>query len=187
MRADAVRNRERLLEAAIDALTHDPEASVASIARAAGMGRMTLYGHFSTREALIEAAFAKAMADGEEHLEKIDLSGDPSEALSRLIESSWLIVDRNRALLLAAQAELPPGQIREEHHRPRLRVTELIRRGQDEGVFRNDLSETWLAGVVHSIIHGATEEIAAGRLDPTDAARAIVATIAPALRKSSTD
>lgn len=58
MRADAVRNRARLVEAAIAAFTeHGADASLDDIARRAGVGPGTLYRHFPTRQALQEAAY----------------------------------------------------------------------------------------------------------------------------------
>jgi len=59
LRADAARNRERLLSAAVRALSSGagPESTLEAIARDAGVGIGTLYRHFPTREALIEAAY----------------------------------------------------------------------------------------------------------------------------------
>src|SRR5688572_9419125 len=57
-RSDAVRNRERVLEAARCVLAqHGPDASLEEIARGAGVGIGTLYRHFPTRAALLEAVF----------------------------------------------------------------------------------------------------------------------------------
>lgn len=57
-RADAVRNRERILDAAKHAFTRDgPNASLDEIAKQAGVGAGTLYRHFPTRDALIEAVY----------------------------------------------------------------------------------------------------------------------------------
>ena len=56
MRADAVRNRERVLEAAKAVFSAGgPDASLDAVARRAGVGIGTLYRHFPTREALFEA------------------------------------------------------------------------------------------------------------------------------------
>lgn len=52
-RADATRNRQKILDAARAALTASSEASLQSIAKAAGVGQGTLYRHFPTRDALI--------------------------------------------------------------------------------------------------------------------------------------
>ena len=58
LRADAQRNRDRLLEVAVRVLLRDgAEARLDTIAKEAGVGIGTLYRHFPTREALIEAAY----------------------------------------------------------------------------------------------------------------------------------
>lgn len=176
-RADAQRNIEAILDAALDCLSRNPDASVGEIAAAAGVGRVTLYGHFPSRAQLIDAAFARAIADGEAALDGVDLSGDARKALGRLIESSWMLVDRFRSLLAAAQETLPPGRIRALHTAPMERVHKLLERGQAEGVFRSDLPSSWLVGTMHSVMHGAAEEIQAGRLTTDDAARVITATV----------
>ena len=59
LRADARANRDRLLDVARDALAADPEASLNSIAKAAGVGAGTLYRHFATREALVLGVYRK--------------------------------------------------------------------------------------------------------------------------------
>jgi AcrR family transcriptional regulator len=57
-RADARRNRERILEVAKEAFTRDgAAASLDDIARRSGIGSGTLYRHFPTRDALIEAVY----------------------------------------------------------------------------------------------------------------------------------
>ena len=49
-RADAERNIASILEAAVEALASDPDASMAEIARRAGVVRATIYMHFPTRD-----------------------------------------------------------------------------------------------------------------------------------------
>jgi AcrR family transcriptional regulator len=57
-RTDAVRNRERILEVAKGAFTrHGVDASLDDIAKQAGVGAGTLYRHFPTRDALVEAVY----------------------------------------------------------------------------------------------------------------------------------
>ncbi|HLH34895.1 MAG TPA: TetR/AcrR family transcriptional regulator [Alloacidobacterium sp.] len=58
LRTDALRNRERILEVAKEAFTRfGAEASLDDIAKQAGVGAGTLYRHFPTRDALIEAVY----------------------------------------------------------------------------------------------------------------------------------
>ena len=60
MRADARRNREQLLEVASDAFSeYGVDASLEDIARRAGVGIGTLYRHFPSRDALLEAVFRR--------------------------------------------------------------------------------------------------------------------------------
>jgi TetR/AcrR family transcriptional regulator, mexCD-oprJ operon repressor len=176
-RADAEQNTARILDAAVACLCRSPSASVGEIARAAGVGRVTVYGHFPSREALVEATLVRALERGEAVLSGLDLGGDPGEALRRLVESSWRLIADAGAVLEAAQAALPPGRIRELHAKPARRAEELIRRGQADGAFRADLPATWLVSVLYHVLKGAAAEIAAGRLDPPDAPRFIVATV----------
>jgi AcrR family transcriptional regulator len=59
LRADAQQNRDRILEVAREALSANPDASLNSIAKAAGVGAGTLYRHFPSREALILGVYHK--------------------------------------------------------------------------------------------------------------------------------
>ncbi|GAA1841135.1 TetR/AcrR family transcriptional regulator [Actinomadura bangladeshensis] len=176
-RADAERSIARIVSAARECLSRDPSASIDDIAKAAGVGRMTLYGHFRNRKELVDAAMADAVRAGEEVLSDVDLTGPAQEALTRLLESSWSLVAESTAILAAAQGTLPAGRIRELHAGPAQRVEDLIRRGQDEGVFRTDMPLTWLVNVVHYVLHGAAEENHADRLKPEETAGVVTATI----------
>lgn len=79
MRADARRNREQLLEVASDAFSeHGVDASLEGIARRAGVGIGTLYRHFPSRDALLEAVFRRnldQLADSADELLR-DLPAD---------------------------------------------------------------------------------------------------------------
>ncbi|MFI5730933.1 TetR/AcrR family transcriptional regulator [Kribbella sp. NPDC051587] len=176
-RADAQRSIAAILTAATDCLSRDPAASTSEIAKAAGVGRVTLYGHFPSRAELVDAVFVHAIEDGEGSLSLVDLTGDPRDALARLVESSWHLVDRYAALLVAAHDTLPPGRVRELHADPMARVEKLLERGLSEGVFRSDLPVSWLVSVMHNVMHGAAGEIQAGRLSSGKAAGYITATL----------
>ena len=175
-RADAERNIESILEAARISLSHDPDASIGVIAEAAGVGRVTLYGHFPTRAELVTAVVQRALTEAEETVDRIDLTGDPRDALRRLITGSWSLTADAGALLAAAEQSLPAEEVRAAHDGLLARATALIDRGRAEGVFRTDLPSSWLASVLHSLVHCAAGEVAAGRLSEEDAADYIAAT-----------
>ncbi|WP_066940815.1 TetR/AcrR family transcriptional regulator [Microtetraspora fusca] len=177
-RADAERNIAAIVSAALDLLAKDPDASTADIAKAAGVGRVTLYGHFPTREALVEAVLDRAVALADAALDDPAYEGLPAqEAMSRLIASAWEVLDGNRRLLTAADRVLPAERIRHYHDGALARVERLIRRGRDEGVFRTDLPLSWLVTHFYATLHSAAQEVEAGRLDHADAARVLDATL----------
>ncbi len=176
-RADARRNIAAILDAATDCLARDPETSVADIAAAAGVGRITLYGPFKTRAELVDAVLARTVQRADLILDATDTGGDPRDALARLVASSWQIVHQFRNILLAAQRELPAERIRGVHDPILRRVQSLIGRGQRAGTFRSDLPRQWLITTAFSLMHAAAEDDAAGRVNADDAAGLITATL----------
>ncbi|TLP71750.1 TetR/AcrR family transcriptional regulator [Nesterenkonia sphaerica] len=176
-RADAARNIERALDAAITCLSQRPNATMAEIAKEAGIGRVTLYAHFASRAELLEAVVTRVIEAGERTLSGIDLDGDPRGALTRLITGSWQLVDQARSIIAAAEGEIPPERMRALHGSPAARVEALIARGRQEGSIRADMPATWQVAVLHQILHGAGAEVAAGRLEPNEAPGLIITTV----------
>lgn len=176
-RADARRNVEAILAAAQHCLSQDPQATIAHIARAAGVGRVTLYGHFKTRAELVDAVFARVSAQSSEILNSVDTTGDAAAALVRLSETTWEIVHGFNTIRLAAMGELPEERIREHHDAHLRRLDALIARGQRSGAFRRDVPRHWLVGTCYRVMHGAADDCAAGRLKHEDAGRLVAATL----------
>lgn len=176
-RADARRNVSAILDAAVAALQQDPSATLAQIATAAGVGRITVYGHFKSRAELIEAVVEHTMQRADAVLDDVDLSGDPAEALARLMATSWRIVEQFSSVLQAAQRELTAERIRAAHDRVVKRIAELIDRGREDGTFRTDVPTAWLVTVALSLVHAAAEEVGAGHLDGDEAGWYVVTTL----------
>jgi TetR/AcrR family transcriptional repressor of mexCD-oprJ operon len=176
-RSDAVRNRDAILDAAIERLSEDPTASMADIAKAAGVGRVTVYGHFASREQLLESVLIRTIERSEAELAGIGLDGDPVAALERLVRRSWRIVDTFHRLLGAAEESLSNDRILAHHAEPMARVQALIERGQREGVMRRDLSAEWLSACFTAVLHAAAGELRSGRLTEAEADRVVVATV----------
>jgi AcrR family transcriptional regulator len=180
-RADARRNVAAILGSATRCLARDPDASMAEIAAAAGVGRMTLYGHFKTRADLVDAVFGLVAADAHQAVESVDTSGDPRDALGRLVSANWLIVDQLRNILAAAQRELPGERIHQGLGQVLGRIQDLIERGQHDQLFRTDLPLPWLVSLAMTVMHGAAAEVSAGRLSSGDAPAAVAGTLLAAL------
>ena len=171
-REDAARNRDAILDAALRCLADDPRASMTDIAAQAGLGRVTLYGHFSSRQELIEAALVRTIVRSEAELAGVDLSGDPVEALKRLVDRSWRIVHDFHVLLGVAESALSNDQIRAHHGKPLARVHDLIERGQHEHRMRADVSADWLTACMMAILHEAAAQVRAGNMTDAEAAHA---------------
>lgn len=180
-RADAKRNAAAILAAAAECLARNPDTSVAEIATAAGVGRMTLYGHFKTRADLLDAVLTRVIAEAHDTLDAVDVSGDPRAALARLVAASWQVVDRLRHVLEAAQRELPAERIHQAHDQVLGRVQALIERGRDAGEFRADLPLPWLVSLAMNVMHAAAAEVSAGRLTSDQAPSVVAATLLAAL------
>ncbi|GAA3390413.1 TetR/AcrR family transcriptional regulator [Cryptosporangium minutisporangium] len=185
-RADAERNVVAILNAAMTCLSQQSQFSMSEVARAAGVGRVTLYAHFPSREALLEAVLDHAMTQsGAVVEESAPDEGPADEALRRLVRSSWQVLDRHRRLFEVAQRELGPTRLRAHHDPAMSRVEQLLARGQEANVFRTDLPRTWLVTVVYTLLHGAAEDVNTGRLPSDQAAHVLDATILTALAAPS--
>src|SRR5712691_12813576 len=87
-RADAVRNRERVLEAARAVFSAGgPDASLEAVAKTAGVGIGTLYRHFPTREALFDAVYRNEAQQLAALAERLQTEASPVEALRQWMYS----------------------------------------------------------------------------------------------------
>src|SRR3979411_2535395 len=106
-RADAVRNRERVLGAAKAVFSAGgPDASLEAVARSAGVGIGTLYRHFPTREALFEAVYRREVQHLADLAEQLKQEARPVDALRHWMRSNVKFVATKKgmsaALALAA-------------------------------------------------------------------------------------
>jgi AcrR family transcriptional regulator len=183
-RADAERNIATILDTARDLFTRGTNPSMSEVARAAGLGRVTLYAHFPSREVLVEAVVERAIAEANQAMIALGLDVDsPDTALIRIIEGAWPILDRHRRLRIAAMGEIGPERLRRHHDQAFHHVEQVISRGQDDGVFRTDLSREWLVTAFYAILHAAADEVDAGRLTASAAPGVITATALPLVRR----
>ncbi|MCK1616214.1 TetR/AcrR family transcriptional regulator [Bradyrhizobium sp. 159] len=101
-RADAVRNRERVLEAAkVVFSAGGPEASLEAVAKRAGVGIGTLYRHFPTREDLFEAVYRREVEQLSELAEHLRSANDPVDALRRWLRSAVEFVATKKGMSAA--------------------------------------------------------------------------------------
>jgi AcrR family transcriptional regulator len=180
-RTDAERSVARILDAAIEALASDPEASMAEIARRAGVVRATIYVHFPTRESLLEAVTERAIAEVTQAMAAAEPErGDPAEALQRVLTVAWRELGRFHALV-GINTRLPQAELR-RRHRPVLALLQpLIERGQRAGAFRSDVPAAWHLSMLLALIHAASGELESKRLPTAQIESALVTTVLGAL------
>jgi AcrR family transcriptional regulator len=181
-RADAQRSGDRILDATLEALASDPEASMAEIARRAGVVRATVYVHFPTRENLIEAVTRRAISDVTEAIQAAEPArGDPAEALRRVVTAAWRALGRFHTLV-EVNARLPHADLH-AMHQPVLGVlVPLIDRGQRDGTFRADVPVAWHLSMLLALIHAASGELSAGRMAQAAVEAALLETVLGAVK-----
>jgi AcrR family transcriptional regulator len=176
-RADAERSVASILDAALEALASDPDASMAEIARRAGVVRATIYVHFPTRESLLDAVMGRAVSDVAEAVKAAEPHlGEPVEALERVLRATWRELARFHALLAINTARLSTEELHRRHLPVLDQLEPLIERGQREGVFRDDLPVAWHLAVIRAIVHTASAAIQGGRIPESEAEAAMLST-----------
>jgi AcrR family transcriptional regulator len=168
-RSDADRSVEAILAAAPDALASDPDASMAEIARQAGVVRATIYVHFPTRESLLDAVMERAVADVAQAMTDAEPQrDDPVEALERVLRATWKELGRFHTLLAINTSRLSVEELHRRHLPMTSQIVPLIERGQKKGVFRSDLPASWHVAVIRAIVHTASAELRSGRISEAE-------------------
>jgi AcrR family transcriptional regulator len=172
-RAVGDRNHDAILEAAVQVLASQPEAGVAEIAAAAGVGRATVYRHFASREELIEALRLHASDEARRRFAEARVDeGDPVEALERMVAAMLALGDRYRVIFPQDPQARPRRS--EVLLKP---LTRLIARAQAEGAIDPELPPAWVIASLRALLRGAVGEIEARRLGRDAAAARVVRTL----------
>jgi AcrR family transcriptional regulator len=142
LRADAERNRRRLLDAATEIFCERGlEVGVAEIAQHAGVGRGTLFRNFPSKEHLIAAIVVERMNESIARGRAALDAPDPGQALFDLIEQSVGRQQTDRALFDAlADTWLANDEIRAAHAELMVVLDSLVARAQRAGEVRDDVS-----------------------------------------------
>ncbi|MEV6257242.1 MULTISPECIES: TetR/AcrR family transcriptional regulator [unclassified Nocardia] len=142
LRADAQRNRDRLLEVATRAFSHDgPDVTLEAIAKEAGVGIGTLYRHFPTREALVDAAYRSELARLCDSADDLSAALPPDRALRTWMDRFVDYTTTKRGMGDALRAVIASGGNPFSESRDRLTaaVATLLRAGASAGTLRADV------------------------------------------------
>ena len=174
----ADRNAQAILDAAEELLRLEGHISISAVAALAGVSRVTVYAHFPTWEALLEAAVQRAVTRVMTALESAQLDqGPPLEALDRMLAASWQHLARYQAMAQAVSELLSPEAVTRTHQAAHQALGALLDRGLADGSFRTDVPAAWLATACIALIHACAQEVRAGRIGERDAVRILTATV----------
>ena len=170
LRADAQRNRDRLLEVAVHAFSDGgADVTLDAIAKQAGVGIGTLYRHFPTREALVEATYRNELA------RLCDAAGElldaqrPEDALRSWMDRFVDYMTTKRGMAEALRAVIASGGNPFAQSRDRLlaAITTLLTAGAKAGAVRSDIAPADVLASLSGVSLAAgepTQRVQAGRL-----------------------
>jgi AcrR family transcriptional regulator len=176
MRADARRNYQRLLTAAAEAFTErgTDDVSLEEIARRAGVGIGTLYRHFPTRQALLEAVYRDQVEALRARADELIATKPPAEALAtwlrdlldfgrtkRMLTTALLTTHNKDSELMSSGSRMVRGA-----------ASDILTGAQEAGVARADANSADLMRLVHAI--SLTAEWAADDNEQADRLLALV-------------
>jgi TetR/AcrR family transcriptional repressor of mexCD-oprJ operon len=168
----AGRNAEAILDAAEELLELEGHATISAVAARAGVSRVTVYAHYPTWDALLEAAVERAVGRTMQALESAHPDqGPPAQALDRMLTGAWQHLARYGAMAQAVAETLSTAAVTRTHHAVHHTVGALLERGRADGSFRTDVPATWLVTACIALIHACSDGVRAGQIDERDAAR----------------
>jgi AcrR family transcriptional regulator len=154
MRADARRNYERLITAAREAFTeHGADAPLDDIARTAGVGPGTLYRHFPTRLALLEAVYRDDIASLSARAHELLDERPPEEALTEWMREQVDYVLHRRALAATVKSALDWDSAALAYCKTMMREAAgaVLARAQEAGVVRAEVTPSDLLRLGHAV------------------------------------
>jgi AcrR family transcriptional regulator len=172
-RAEARRSIATIMDASVALLGRQPDASMDEIATAAGVSRQTIYAHYPSRDALLQAVSRRITDEVAEELGNLDLDrGSAVDALGRWLDASWALLKRYPVLLTSAIVA-PEGEDEQARHQPVIAgLLRLIERGRRQREFDRAMPTTWYLAAIIGLGHAAGQEVIAGRMTPAKAGAA---------------
>ncbi len=170
VRSDARRNREKLLEVATAAFAaaEGRPVSLESIARDAGVGIGTLYRHFPSREALVEAVYRSELAEVAAAAEQLLERHPPATALRRWMDRYATFVAAKRGMAESLYAIFDSGAFAPNLTRDSIvgAVDSLLRAGADDGQLRPDvLADDVVSSLIGIFLASSSPEQTSRMLD----------------------
>ena len=142
-RSDALRNRDRVLEAARTVFSAGgSEASLEAVAKAAGVGIGTLYRHFPTREALFEAVYRREVQQLADLAKRLEEEAEPIEALRQWMRSfvKFVVTKKGMSAALAFAVSKDSDLVSYSYEQLTRAIGLLLEQATAAGEIRSDVS-----------------------------------------------
>jgi len=177
-RVDARRNAQRILDATADLLATNPAATLEQVAAQAGVSRATVYHHFASRDALLDALTERSIREVRAALDATRPDEDSAtSALERMLRATWRVIGSYRGLMIVNPRRLERAELRARMRTVLEPVRAVLDRGQRGGEFDPELPIEWLVGVLTDVIHAASRQVSTGTMEPDEAERLLLRTV----------
>jgi AcrR family transcriptional regulator len=162
-RADAQRNREAVIEAAIKVLAERPQASMRDVADASGLGRTTVYRHFATRDDLVRALLDRVVTESRETMLAAEDEGDAERVLRRLARDLVALSDRYR--FLDQHREMREERVASPSASESAPYERWFGAAQERGELRRDIPTGFMLAMLRGMSVATADELVADRMD----------------------
>lgn len=159
LRADAARNRDRVLQEARRLFANSAEGvTLESVARAAGVGIGTLYRHFPTKEALVEAVYSAELDMLEREASALLSFSQSFDAMRRWLDAYATFVATKHAMHDALRISLSPksGHLSETRIRMTVMIERFLSAGATDGSIRPGVRADDLTLGIAGAVYAAT-------------------------------
>jgi len=163
-----VSSRDAILDACFPLLSQNPGATMADIAKAAGVGRATLHRHFASRDKLIVALCRAAMLELDTAVEVATKDAQSyTEGLRRSLDA--MIPLAHRMTFLGFMTSDDP-ELAEDYRRSDDEMRAAIEQAKVEGTFDPHVPTAWILAAYEGLVQTAWEMVLAEQATPNQAA-----------------
>ncbi|MEM1180619.1 MAG: TetR/AcrR family transcriptional regulator [Acidobacteriota bacterium] len=177
-------SRQSLVDAAIRILASQPGASLDEIARAAGVGRATLYRHFGSRDGLVRELALASIAETDEAVSRVPRDTSAVEQLRGVLEAVVPLGDRFHFLSQENQV-MQDADIAPQVERQLEGLSSLIASVKAEGGLAPDVPDAWVVAAIDSLIYAAWSSVHGGWVARREAPKLVFRTIMRGLGSSA--
>ena len=180
------KSRTAIVEASIQLLLSNPDASMSEIALAAGVGRATLYRHFETREELIKALTLLCLEETDEVLQPIKDKGlTGMDAIVASIEAIVPMAERFRFLMSLTSIGANDQAINRAYRRQLSELIAYVEQGKQVGDISESLPTKWVVASYDALLNAAWTLIQYEELTPEQATDAFIRSFCASLLPDS--